>query len=155
MALLLILFGVLVAGALAEFLYENDIATAATQPMTVAGTTVNLSMPVIAAIAFGMGVLSVLLIAAGIRRMRRKRRRNLEARIAELEDENARLATKKNLPNVIKIPDSDAVVWSSDAPAPVASEPAPPPANTTPPPPTSTQMSAMPETPGSSTSSRW
>jgi hypothetical protein len=157
MALLLIVFGVLVAGGLADFLYENDIATAATQPVTVAGTTVNLSTPVIAAIAFGMGVLAVLLIAAGIRRMRGKRRRNLEARIAQLEDENARLATKKNLPNVIKIPDSDAVVWSSDtpAPAPAATQAAPPPPSSTPPPPTSTQMSAMPEAPGSSPSTRW
>ena len=131
MALLLILFGVLLAGALADFLYENDIATAATQPVTFLGQTFNLSTPVIAAIAFGLGALAVLLVVAGIRRIRRKRRRRLEDRIAQLEDENARLATRKNLPNVIRIPDSEPVAWSSDEappppPADVAPNPAPP-----------------------------
>ena len=106
MALLLILFGVLVAGVLADFLIENDIATAATQPLTMAGVTVDLSTPVVAAIAFGLGALAVLLIVAGIRRMGRKRRRVLKERIANLEHENARLITKENLPNVIRIPDS-------------------------------------------------
>ena len=143
MALLLILFGVLVAGALADFLYENDIATAATQPVTFAGQTFNLSTPVIAAIAFGMGVFAVLLVVAGIRRIRRTRRRRLEDRIAQLEDENARLATKKNLPNVIRIPDSEPVAWSSDQ------EPPPPPADVAP--------SHAPPQPGSqqSPSQRW
>jgi membrane protein implicated in regulation of membrane protease activity len=127
MALVLILLGLLLAGVLADFLIENDVATAATQPLTMAGTAVDLSTPMVAAIAFGLGMLSVLLIVLGIRRMRRKRRRNLEARIAQLEDENARLATRRNLPNVVRIPDSEQVVWTSDAtpppPAEAAKEP--------------------------------
>jgi hypothetical protein len=140
MALLLILFGVLMVGALADFLYENDLTSAATQPVTVAGTTVHLSTPAIAAIAFGMGVLAVLCIAAGIRRTRRTRRKTLKDRIARLEEENDRLVTQKNLPNVIRIPDSEPVAWSSDA---------------TPPPPAPTQQPAQPEASEGSPSPRW
>jgi membrane protein implicated in regulation of membrane protease activity len=125
MALLLILLGILLAGVVADFLIENDIATAATQPLTMAGTTLNLSTPVVAAIAFGLGALAVLLIVAGIRRFGRKRRRGLQDRIARLEEENARLATHRNLPNVIRVPDADQAVWTSDAtpPPPAPTQP--------------------------------
>jgi hypothetical protein len=141
MALVLILLGLLLAGALADFLIENDVATAATQPMTMAGITVDLSPPVLAAIAFGMGVLAVLLVLAGIRRMRRKSRRRLQDRLARLEEENARLATHRNLPNVIHIPDTEPVTTADPA------------ASTDPPPPPTT--SGPTGSTGGTTGSRW
>lgn len=144
MGLLLILLGILLAGVLADFLIENDVATAATQPLTMAGTTVNLSTPVVAAIAFGLGALAVLLIVAGIRRFGRKRRRGLQDRIARLEEENARLATHRNLPNVIRVPEADQPVWTSDATPP---PPVPAPVDTAP---TVEQPSS-----GGSGSTRW
>jgi len=152
MALLLILFGVLLAGVLADFLVENDVATAASQPLTMAGVTVELSTPVVAAIAFAMGALAVLLIVAGIRRMRRTRRKHLEARIAQLEDENARLVTRRNLPNVIKIPDSEPVAWSSDA---TPSSGATQTQGTIPPPPVATTQESGQQPAGGSSASRW
>jgi hypothetical protein len=146
MGLLLILLGVVLAGALADFLIENDVATAASQPMTMAGITVNLSAPVLAAIAFGMGALAVLLILGGIRRMRRKRRGTLQDRIARLEEENARLATHKNLPNVMRIPDSEPL--APPAPADVTAVPEPPQ--------TPAGQPSQPSQPsGGPTSSRW
>jgi len=151
MGVLLILFGVLLAGVLADFLVENDVATAATQPLTMAGVTVDLSTPVVAAIAFAMGALAVLLIVAGIRRMRRTHRKHLEARIAQLEEENARLVTRRNLPNVIKIPDSEPVAWSSDV-GPSSEETRSP--STIPPPPAATRESGQ-QPAGGSSSSRW
>ncbi len=128
MAFLLILLGLLLAGAVADFLIENDVATAATQPMTIAGLTVDLSPPVLAAIAFGMGVLAVLLILAGIRRMRRKGRKTLQDRLARLEEENARLVTHRNLPNVIRIPETE----PTSAADPASADPPPPPTTSEP-----------------------
>jgi membrane protein implicated in regulation of membrane protease activity len=146
MSVVLILLGLLMAGVLVDFLVENDVANAASQPITLVGATVNLSTPVIAAIAFGLGVLAVLLIWAGFRRTRRAKRRTLQARMARLEEENARLATQRNLPNVIKVPDSEPVAWSSDM-----TPPAPPP------PGTAEASGAEANRPGGSspTTSRW
>jgi membrane protein implicated in regulation of membrane protease activity len=141
MAILFILLALLLVGAVADFLFENDVATAAPQPMTLAGLTFHLSPPVLAAIAFGMGVLAVLLIFAGIRRMRRTGRRTLQDRLARLEEENARLVTHRNLPNVIRIPDTE----------PTAA--ADPPASVDPPPPPTT--SEPTGSSGGSTSQRW
>jgi hypothetical protein len=91
MGLLSILLGLVLAGALADFLVENHIATAAEQSVVVAGTTQQLSMPVLVAIAFGVGALALALVLLGIRRMRRGSRKKLHQRIQNLEDENARL----------------------------------------------------------------
>ena len=117
MGVVSILLGLVLAGALADFLVENDVSTAATQSVTFAGQVVALSTPVLAAIAFGLGVLAVLLVFAGIRRLRRKRRRSMQDRITQLEDENARLVTQQNLPNVIRIPESAPVEAPQDSPA--------------------------------------
>ena len=152
MGVLLILFGLLLAGVLADFLVENDVATAATQPLTMAGVTVDLSTPVVAAIAFAMGALAVLLIVAGIRRMRRTHRKHLEARIAHLEEENARLATQRNLPNVIKIPESEPAAWSSDV-GPSSAETRS--MGTVPPPPPAVTQESGQQPAGGSSSSRW
>lgn len=115
MSVFLILLGLALAGVLADFLIENDVATAAGQPVTIAATSVELSTPMVAAIAFGLGVCSVLLIVAGIRRFRRGHRRTLQDRVARLEEENARLATRQNLPNIMRVPESEPVVRVDEA----------------------------------------
>lgn len=122
MGVLLILLGIALAGVLADFLIENDVATAATQQFTLFGTTIELSTPVLVAIGFGMGVLAVLLVLAGVRRFRRGRRRLLQQRLEALQDENARLATKRNLEAVIRIPESEPV----ERVEPVTTPPPPP-----------------------------
>ena len=104
MGVLLILLGIATAGVLADFLIENDVATAATQSFSLFGTTIELSVPALVAIAFRLGVLTVLLIFAGVRRSRRARRQLLQQRIEDLQDQNARLATKQNLEAVIRVP---------------------------------------------------
>jgi hypothetical protein len=123
---LLILLGIALAGVLADFLVENDVATAATQQFTLFGTSIELSVPVLVAIAFGIGVLAVLLVVAGVRRSRRGRRRLMQQRIEDLRDQNARLATQRNLEAVIRIPDAEPseVV---DVPEPVEAALPPPP----------------------------
>jgi hypothetical protein len=148
MGVLLIVLGVLLAGVLADFLIENNVATAAAQPITVASTSVDVSTPVIAAMAFGLGALAVLLIVAGIRRFRRTHRRTMQDRMTRLEEENARLVTQENLRNVIRIPEAEeparvmAPAAAAAAPAetvksaPAPAEPAPtaaPPARSAPP----------------------
>ena len=109
MGVLLILLGIATAGVLADFLIENDVATAATQSFSLFGTTIELSVPALVAIAFGLGVLTVLLIFAGVRRSRRARRQLLQQRIEDLQDQNARLATKRNLEAVIRVPESEPI----------------------------------------------
>ena len=109
MGVLLILLGIATAGVLADFLIENDVATAATQSFSLFGTTIEVSVPALVAIAFGLGVLTVLLIFAGVRRSRRARRQLLQQRIEDLQDQNARLATKRNLEAVIRVPESEPV----------------------------------------------
>ena len=119
MGILLILLGIATAGVLADFLVENDVATAATQSFSLFNTTIELSVPAVVAIAFGLGVLAVLLIFAGVRRSRRARRRLLQQRIEDLQDQNARLATMRNLEAVIRVPEPEPV---ETPPPPVAVE---------------------------------
>lgn len=107
MGLLSILLGLLLAGALADILVENHIATAAEQSVVVAGTTQQLSMPVLVAIAFGVGALALALILLGIRRMRRGSRKKLHQRIQNLEDENARLHAQRNLQQIVRVPEAE------------------------------------------------
>ena len=132
MGLLSILLGVALMGVLADVLIENDVATAATQSFQVAGTTQELSMPVLIAIAFVMGALAIGLILAGIRSMRRGRRRMLKQRVRTLEDENARLHAQRNLQRIVRIPESEPAVDANraqaqaQAPVPPSPAPAPP-----------------------------
>jgi hypothetical protein len=118
-------------GVVADVLVENDIATAATQSFQVAGTTQHLSMPVLVAIAFVIGALALGLILAGIRSMRRGRRKMLKQRIRTLEDENDRLHAQRNLQRIVRVPESDTIVETpaaATAPAAPARAPAPAPA---------------------------
>jgi hypothetical protein len=113
MGLLAIVLGLALMGVLADILIENDIATAAEQSFLAAGTTQHLSMPVLVAIAFAMGAVAIGLILAGIRSLRRGRRRMLKQRIRTLEDENARLHTQRNLQQIVHIPEAERE-WAPD-----------------------------------------
>lgn len=126
MGVFLILLGIVLAGVLADFLVENDVATAATQPFTLFGTSIELSVPMLVAIAFGVGVLAVLLLLAGVRRFRRGRRRLMQQRIEDLRDQNARLATQRNLEAVIHIPEAEPIEVI-EVPQPVEAALPPPP----------------------------
>jgi len=143
----LILLGIALTGVLADFLVENDVATAATQQFTLFGTSIELSVPALAAIAFGMGVLAVLLMLAGVRRSRRGRRRLMQQRIEDLRDQNARLATQRNLEAVIRIPEAEPVesVESLEPVEPV--EPTKPVEAALPPPPVSVPTQDKPPSP--------
>ncbi len=121
MGVLLILLGIALAGVLADFAIENDVATAATQPFALFGTTIELSTPALVAIAFGLGVLAMLLVFAGVRRARRGSRRLLQQRIEDLKDQNERLAVKRNLETVIRVPEAEPATRAEPA------EPPPPP----------------------------
>jgi hypothetical protein len=109
MGVLSILLGLALAGALADFLVENDVATAAEQGVVVAGTTQQVSMPALVAIAFAAGVLSLGLILLGIRRMRRGSRKKLTQQIQTLQDENARLHAQRNLQQIVRVPEAEPV----------------------------------------------
>ena len=84
------------------------------------GTTIELSTPALVAIAFGMGVLATLLVFAGVRRLRRRRRRSLQQQIEDLKDQNARLAVKRNLETVIRVPEAEPAQPAEPPPPPVA-----------------------------------
>ena len=116
MGVLSILVGVALMGVLADFLIENDVATAATQSFEIAGTTQHLSTPVLVAISFVMGASALALILAGIRSMRRGRRKMLKQRIRTLEDENARLHAQRNLQRIVRIPESEPVAETTATP---------------------------------------
>jgi hypothetical protein len=118
MGLLSIVLGLALMGVLADILVENDIATAAEQSFLFAGTTQHLSMPVLVAIAFVMGAVAIGLILAGIRSLRRGRRKMLKQRIRALEDENARLHTQRNLQKVVRIPEAEREWAPEKAPTP-------------------------------------
>jgi len=109
-----IILGLALLGVLADVVVENDLTSAAQDPLAIAGTTQSISAPVIAIIAFAAGAFAVVLIVLGIRRLRHAGRKHLEERIVALQDENARLHTQRNLENLVRIPEA----------APVDSEPA-------------------------------
>ena len=127
-----IILGLALLGVLADVVVENDIATAAHEPLTIVGTTQSISAPVIAIIAFAAGAFAVVLIVLGIRRLRHAGRKQLQERIRTLQDENARLHTQRNLQNIVRIPEAE------PAPQPVATE-----METSPPPPSAEPPTAQ------------
>lgn len=116
MGVLSIVLGLALAGVVADFVIENDIATAATQQFEIAGTTQELSTPVLVAIAFVLGALAVALILMGIRSMRRGRRKTLQQRIRALQDENARLHSQRHLQRIVRVPESEPIVEDTGSP---------------------------------------
>jgi hypothetical protein len=141
-----IILGLALLGVLADVVVENDVMTAAREPLTFAGTTQSVSAPVIAIIAFAAGAFAVVLIVLGIRRLRHAGRKQLEERLRTLQDENARLHTQRNLQNIVRIPEAE------PEPAPTAQAPSTPPtaqAPSTPPTTPTTSAEARPDQPAS------
>ncbi|MEP6757890.1 MAG: hypothetical protein ABJB55_01695 [Actinomycetota bacterium] len=138
------MLGLALGGVLADALIENDVATAATQPFTMFGTVFELSTPALIAIAFGLGALAILLVLAGVRRFRRGRRRLLHQRIETLQDENARLAVKRNLETVIRVPEATPLEPRQPLEAVDPIEPVEPRAPVPPPPPEPVAEEAKP-----------
>jgi hypothetical protein len=103
MGLLLIFLGLLTAGAVADFIVENDLLTKSNDTIVVFGTklTVSGAAPVVG--AFLGGVLTVLLIVIGIGLIRGSwgRRRALKRRITELEWKNTELQSRERLRQVV------------------------------------------------------
>jgi hypothetical protein len=62
----------------------------------------------------------MLLVFAGVRRARRGRRRLLQQRIEDLKEQNARLASKRNLETVIRVPEAEPAEPAEPPPPPVA-----------------------------------
>jgi hypothetical protein len=118
-----IILGLALLGVLADVVVENDVMTAAREPLTFAGTTQSVSAPVIAIIAFAAGAFAVVLIVLGIRRLRHSGRKQLEERIRTLQDENARLHTQRNLQNIVRIPEAEPAPSADQQPAPATPEP--------------------------------
>lgn len=102
-----IILGLALLGVLADVIVENDVMTAAHEPLTIVGTTQSVSAPVIAIIAFAAGAFAVVLIVLGIRRLRHAGRKHLQERIRTLQDENARLHTQRNLQNIVRVPEAE------------------------------------------------
>jgi hypothetical protein len=153
MGVLLILLGLVVAGLVVDVAVENQIATAATQQLTFLGMTVDVSAPMLAVLSFALGALAVLLIAAGIGRFRRARRMTMQDRLSRLEEENARLATRQNLPNVVRIPEAEPEMQPAPATQAAPAQSAPPPPSTPEPP--ASQPGSQPGSQEESPTKRW
>lgn len=107
MGVLSIILGLALLGVLADVIVENDLMSAAREPLTIVGTTQSVSAPVIAIVAFAAGAFAVVLIVLGIRRLRHAGRKQLQERIRTLQDENARLHTQRNLQNIVRVPEAE------------------------------------------------
>jgi hypothetical protein len=120
---LLIILGLALLGVLADVVVENNLTSAAHEPLTIVGTTQSVSLPVIAIIAFAAGAFAVVLIVLGIRRLGHTGRKQLEERLLVLQDENARLHTQRNLENLVRIPEAEPVRIPEAEPVELAPEP--------------------------------
>src|SRR5436190_13722138 len=104
MGLLLIFFGVLTAGVVADFIAENHLLTAPNQSITLFGTSLTVSGAAVVVAAFLAGVLTLLLVVIGVGLLRGSwgRRRALKRRIAELEWQNTELRSRERLKEVVE-----------------------------------------------------
>lgn len=104
MGVLLILFGLIAAGVVADFLVENDLGTAPDQTVGLLGGSFRLSTPEVALGAAVLGALSVLLLILGVGFFRGSwgRRRALKRRLADLEQENASHRARENLESAVE-----------------------------------------------------
>lgn len=111
MGVLLILLGLIAAGVVADFLVENDLATAPDQTLALFGGSFRLSTPEVVLGAAVLGALSVLLVILGVGFLRGSwgRRRALKRRLADLEQENASHRARENLAAaVVTLPSDEA-----------------------------------------------
>ena len=119
MGIALILLAFVVVGVTADFLVENHLDQAPAESVILFGRAFELSGPAQVLVAFGLGVLTVMLVVFGVRmlRTRRYRRRGLQDRVAELEAENTRLASRANLETLVRIPEASGVPESEQEPS--------------------------------------
>ena len=98
MGILLILIGLVAGGVVADFLVENDLATAPDQTVALFGGSFRLSTPEVVLGGAVLGALSVLLVIVGVGFLRGSwgRRRALKRRLAMLEQENASHRAREN-----------------------------------------------------------
>jgi hypothetical protein len=110
MGILLILLGLAAAGLVADFLVENDLATAPDQTVALLGGSFRLSTPEVVLGAAVLGALSVLLVIVGFGFLRGSwgRRRALKRRVAVLEQENASHRAREDVgPAVATLPSEE------------------------------------------------
>ena len=95
MGILLMILGLASAGLVADFVLENDLASAPVESFTIFGSSFRASVPALVLGAFVAGALMLMLMKAGmtLARQRRTRRRDIKRRVADLERENATLRT--------------------------------------------------------------
>ena len=95
MSIVLLVLALASAGVTVDFLIENHLADAQSQSFALFGTTIQLSEPAAVLIAFGLGALTVMCLALGVRaRRRRVGRRELKKQLSRLEQENEELRTR-------------------------------------------------------------
>jgi hypothetical protein len=96
MAVVLILLGLVAAGVVADFVVENDLTTAASEPFELFGGSFDLSRPQLVLVAAVLGAVAVLFVVLGLGVVRGSwgRRRSLKEHISELESENTNLRSK-------------------------------------------------------------
>jgi hypothetical protein len=99
MGVLLIVLGLAGAGVVADYLVENHVATAQSEPFTLFGATFNIPRPELVLAAFVIGALAVLFVILGVGLFRGSwgRRRALKRRVADLERENTKLISQRRL----------------------------------------------------------
>lgn len=117
MGVLLILLGLVSAGALAGFIAENDLLSAPTQSFTMFGQDVNLSTATISIVSFALGAITVILLIVGIGLLRGSwgRRRALKRRIADLEQRNLELQSRERLSQTMQAQQQDPTVLVPEA----------------------------------------
>lgn len=103
MGMLLILLGLAAAAVVADFVVENDLASAPNQPFNLFGGSFDLSVPEVALAAAILGLLSVMFVILGLGLLRGSwgRRRALKHRVAGLERENSDLRSQAHLVSAV------------------------------------------------------
>jgi len=144
MGLLLIFLGLLTAGAVADFIVENNLMSAPNQQVTVFGTSFAVSgvAPIVG--AFIAGVITLLLIVIGIGLLRGSwgKRRALKQRIAQLEQQNTELRSRERLQQVVDATHKPQQVVQVPEPEPRAPQEEPEPEPTSTPTPTPEEIGA-------------
>jgi hypothetical protein len=97
--MLLILLGLAAAGLVADYIVENDLTNAPSQPVSLLSGSFSLSQPELVLGAAVLGALAVVLVMLGLGLLRGSwgRRRALKQQISDLQLENTDLRSKVHL----------------------------------------------------------
>jgi hypothetical protein len=97
--MLLILLGLTAAGLVADYIVENDLTNAPSQPVSLLSGSFSLSQPELVLGAAVLGALAVVLVMLGLGLLRGSwgRRRALKQQISDLQLENTDLRSKVHL----------------------------------------------------------